>query len=157
MVGIVGFKFTRGKTGSTGSAGGSASYSSASISTTPKKDDDASSSENENKGASSASNVISGSNTQMPLPQTQTTQQQPLTQQERAERFRRLVSTFQQKGATSPEKAMTAEQLGLPPRFEDFMERRAGQTKVFQEVNGKYYLDQKALAEVRKQWANRNP
>jgi hypothetical protein len=68
---------------------------------------------------------------------------------ERAERFRRLVGVFQSKGATSPEKAMTAEELGLPPRFEEYMDNRSGQTRIFIEVNGKYYLDQKALEEMR--------
>ncbi len=78
-------------------------------------------------------------------------------QGERAERFRRLVGAFQQKGATSPEKALTAEELGLPPRFEEYMDSHSGQTKVFVEVNGKYYLDQKALEEMKQRMANRKP
>ncbi len=69
---------------------------------------------------------------------------------ERAERFRRLVKTFQEKGAISPENAMTAEQLGLPPRFKEFMDEHSGRTRVFVEVSGRYYLDQKALEEMRK-------
>ena len=76
-------------------------------------------------------------------------------QGERAERFRRLVNVFQQKGATSPEKAMTAQELGLPPRFEEYMDSRSGQTKIFIEVNGKYYLDQNALEEMRQRMASR--
>ncbi len=52
-------------------------------------------------------------------------------------RFRRLVGAFQQKGATSPEKALTAEELGLLPRFEEYMDSHSGQTKVFVEVNRK--------------------
>ena len=73
----------------------------------------------------------------------------------KAERFRQLVRIFLAKGATSPEKALTAEQLGLPQRFEEYMENRKGQTKIFVESNGKYYLDQKALSELRQQRANR--
>jgi len=85
----------------------------------------------------------------------QQSQQRPLGQQgTRADRFRRLVSAFQQKGATSPEKALTVEQLGLSHQFEDFMEKREGQTRVFKEINGKYYLDKEALEQMRKQMAN---
>jgi len=56
---------------------------------------------------------------------------------------------FRQKGAISPEKAMTAEELGLPQEFKERMQRRLGQTGIFVEVNGKYYLDEKRLEEVR--------
>ena len=71
------------------------------------------------------------------------------------ERFRRLVRTFREKGAIGPENAMTAEQLGLPQRFEKYMENRKVQTKVFVEVNGKYYLDEKALEEMKRQMAKK--
>jgi YVTN family beta-propeller protein len=162
--GIVGFKFIgrKGKTvGSVSSASGSSDLGKPASKGAPKTDDSTSSLNNEN----ASKPLVQEPNPPVQQAQTQTTQpsqqpqqpqQKPLTQQERTERFRRLVNTFQQKGATSPEKAMTAEELGLPPRFEDFMEKRApGQTKVFQEINGKYYLDQKALKEMRQQWANR--
>ena len=42
---------------------------------------------------------------------------------------------------------MTAKELGLSRIFVRIMERRKEQTKIFVEVNGKYYLDQKALEE----------
>ena len=48
-----------------------------------------------------------------------------------------LVARFREKGATSPEKAMTAQELGLPPRFEDAMKRRLGATGIFVETGGK--------------------
>jgi hypothetical protein len=159
--GIVGFKFIgrKGKAvGSIGATSGSSDSEKMASKVEPKTDDSASSLKDENSSKPAVqkpSNQTEQTQTQT-TQQTQQTQQKPLTQQERTERFRKLVNTFQQKGATSPEKAMTAEQLGLPPRFEDFMERRAGQTKVFQEFNGKYYLDPKALKEIRQQWANRN-
>lgn len=35
--------------------------------------------------------------------------------------FHEVVETFRQKGAVSPDKAMTAEELSLPPRFEAAM------------------------------------
>ena len=119
------------------------------------------------KDSTEANSKISNVTTPSPSPQTQQdqtqvtqtiqqSQQRPLGQQSRrADRFYRLVSTFQQKGATSPEKALTAEQLGLPRQFEEFMENREGQTRVFKEINGKYYLDKEALEQMRTQMANR--
>jgi hypothetical protein len=56
-----------------------------------------------------------------------------------------IAERFRQKGATSPEKAMTAQELGLPPRFEQAMHRRLGQSGIFVETNGKYYLDEERL------------
>ena len=60
---------------------------------------------------------------------------------------RQTIKTFQEKGAISPETALTAKELGLSRIFVRIMERRKEQTKIFVEVNGKYYLDQKALEE----------
>lgn len=42
-----------------------------------------------------------------------------------------IVERFRQKGATSPDKAMTARELDLPPRFEQAMQRRLGQNRHF--------------------------
>jgi hypothetical protein len=94
--------------------------------------------------------------------------QQPLTRQSTApthgmfrryggnrERLHEIVDKFRQKGALSPEKAMTAEELVLPGEFKESMQRRLGQTGIFVEVNGKYYLDEKRLEEVREQRASR--
>jgi len=64
------------------------------------------------------------------------------------DRIRQVIATFQAKGAISPETAMTAKELGLSRIFVRIMERRRGRTRVFVEVNGKYYLDQKALQEM---------
>jgi len=52
---------------------------------------------------------------------------------------------------------MTAEELGLPPEFKERMQRRLGQSGIFVEVNGKYYLDEKRLEEARERIANRRP
>ena len=60
-------------------------------------------------------------------------------------RILEVVERFRQKGAISPEKAMTAQELGLPPRFEQAMHRRLGQTGIFVETNGKYYLNEQQL------------
>jgi hypothetical protein len=65
------------------------------------------------------------------------------------ERIREIIRTFQAKGAVSPETALTAEELGLSRLFVRIMKRRRGKTRVFVEVNGRYYLDQKALNEMK--------
>ncbi len=60
------------------------------------------------------------------------------------ERIRELVETFREKGATSPETAMTSGELGLPPMFER-LQMRMGQSNAFIEHNGKYYLSEEKL------------
>jgi len=59
-----------------------------------------------------------------------------------------IVARFREKGATSPEKAMTAQELGLPPRFEEAMKRRLGVSGIFVDIGGKYYLDEARLKQV---------
>ncbi len=66
-------------------------------------------------------------------------------------RIQAVIEVFRQKGATSPEKALTLQELGLPPRFEQAMHRRLGQTRIFVEVNGKYYLNEERLKEIQEQ------
>jgi len=61
------------------------------------------------------------------------------------ERIRQIIKTFQAKGAVSPETALTAQELGLSRLFVRIMKRRQGRTRIFMEINGKYYLDEKAL------------
>ena len=70
-------------------------------------------------------------------------------QREAIRRWREdIVQKFRQKGALSPETAKTAMELGLPPRFEEAIQRRLGQTGIFVEVNGKYYLNEERLKQV---------
>ncbi len=66
-------------------------------------------------------------------------------------RLSEVVQRFREKGAISPEKAMTVQELGLPPRFEQAMHRRLGQLGIFVESNGKYYLDEERLRQVQEQ------
>lgn len=66
-------------------------------------------------------------------------------------RMMEVVEKFREKGAISPEKAMSAQELGLPPRFEQAMHRRLGQLKIFMEVNGKYYLNEERLKQIQEQ------
>lgn len=69
-------------------------------------------------------------------------------------RLRELIATFRAKGAVSPEKAMTVEELGLPPRFEIAMHSRLGATGIFVEVSGRYYLDEARLVRFQQQRGN---
>jgi hypothetical protein len=57
------------------------------------------------------------------------------------ERVKELTETFKEKGAVSPETAMTSEELGLPPMFE-MMQKRLGQKSAFIVLDGKYYLSE---------------
>jgi hypothetical protein len=66
-----------------------------------------------------------------------------------------LIEKFRQKGALSPEKALTAEEMDLPPEFKERMKRRLGQLGVFVGVNGKYYLSEQRLKEVQEKIAER--
>jgi len=66
-----------------------------------------------------------------------------------------LIAKFKEKGVTSPEKAMTAQELGLPPRFQEAMHRRLGRSGIFVEVNGKYYLSEERLKEVQEKLSGR--
>jgi hypothetical protein len=66
-------------------------------------------------------------------------------------RIAAIVARFREKGAISPEKAMTAQELGLPPRFEEAMKRRLGASGIFVEVGGRYYLDEARLQKVEQQ------
>jgi hypothetical protein len=44
---------------------------------------------------------------------------------------------------------MTAEELGLPAEFKERMKRRLGKLGIFVEVDGKYYLSEGRLQEVK--------
>lgn len=66
-------------------------------------------------------------------------------------RLAEIVEKFRQKGAINPEKALTLEELSLPPRFEQAMHRRLGQTGIFVEVNGKYYLNEDRLRQIQQE------
>ena len=67
-----------------------------------------------------------------------------------------VIAKFKEKGATSAEKAMAPQELGLPPRFEEAMHRRLGRSGIFVEVNGKYYLLEQRLKEVQDRISSRS-
>jgi len=73
------------------------------------------------------------------------------SREEMRRRLGEVIETFRQKEATSPDKAMTIQELGLPPRFEEAMHRRLGQSGIFVEINGKYYLNEERLEEIQEQ------
>jgi hypothetical protein len=74
--------------------------------------------------------------------------------QEMRRRLAEIIEKFRKKGATSPEKALTLEELSLPLRFEQAMHRRLGQMGIFMEVNGKYYLNEERLRQIQQERAN---
>ena len=64
------------------------------------------------------------------------------------ERIAELVAKFRAKYATTPEKALTARELGLTPLFQKATHQRLGRSGIFGEVNGKYYLSEERHTEV---------
>jgi hypothetical protein len=71
------------------------------------------------------------------------------------EKLFQTIELFRKKGATSPKKAMTAKELGLPPRFEEAMKKRLGKIGIFIKENGKYYLSENKLKEIKERFASR--
>lgn len=59
-----------------------------------------------------------------------------------------VPAKFKAKGATSPEKAMTAEELGLKSWFQEAMQECLGKSGLIVEINGKYYLSEQRLREI---------
>ncbi len=72
------------------------------------------------------------------------------------ERLQKIKEVFREKGAVSSESAMTLKDLGLPSRFTRLMNGRLGQSGLFLEVNGKYYLSEKQIKDVEKQRLTKN-
>jgi hypothetical protein len=65
------------------------------------------------------------------------------------ERMRVIADVFLNNGAVSPETAKTPEELGLPPQFR-VMHGRMGQTGLFLEHDGRYYLSEEHLKQMQK-------
>ncbi len=70
-------------------------------------------------------------------------------------RILQIVERFRAKEATTPEKAMTSEELGLPPRFDEAMDRRLGQLGLFVKVGDKYYLSEDRLKAIQDRISSR--
>ena len=73
--------------------------------------------------------------------------------QDMRRRLGEIIEKFRQKGATSPDRALSIQELELPPRFEEAMHRRLGKTGIFVEVNGKYYLNEERLRQIQQERA----
>ena len=73
--------------------------------------------------------------------------------QQMRQRLQEIIEKFREKGAISPERALTIQELGLPPRFEQALHRRLGQLGLFVEINGKYYLNEERLRQIQEERA----
>ena len=60
--------------------------------------------------------------------------------------FRRIVDTFRERGATTPEKAMTWKELGFPERLEHVKPPIPSEMNPIVRVGNKYYLSEERLA-----------
>lgn len=65
------------------------------------------------------------------------------------------IEKFRQKGAVSPEKAMSIKELGLSAEFKGLMDGHLKLLGVFVEVDDKYYLSEERLKEVEEQLSAR--
>jgi len=65
------------------------------------------------------------------------------------------VEKFRQKGAVSPEKAMSVEELGLSPKFKTFLRSSPRLFGVFVKVDNKYYLSEEQLKKFEEQLSSR--
>ena len=65
--------------------------------------------------------------------------------------MRAIIDVFLKNGAVSPETAKTPDELGLPPQFR-VMQGRMGQTGLFLEHNGRYYLSEERLKQIQKRF-----
>jgi len=66
-----------------------------------------------------------------------------------------IVETFREKGATSPETALSIEELGLPPMFRMMIQGPMGQFGLFAEKDGKYYIVEERVEQIRARFGNR--
>jgi hypothetical protein len=74
---------------------------------------------------------------------------------DRLKQFQEIVEKFREKGATSSEKAIAIEEIGLQPGFKEMMSRRLGRSGIIVEINGKYYLSEERLKEVKEKFSRR--
>jgi hypothetical protein len=63
-------------------------------------------------------------------------------------RILEIAETFRQKGAISPETALSPEQLGLPPQFSMMVQMGIAESGLFLEHEGKYYLSETRFTQI---------
>ena len=73
---------------------------------------------------------------------------------EMRQRMMEAVKKFTEKGATSPDTALTIEELELPPMFEMMFKGPMGQMGPFKEHDGKYYVSQERLERMRERFGD---
>jgi len=67
----------------------------------------------------------------------------------------REIEKFRQNGAVSPDHAMSIENLGLSPKFENFLENSPRLFGILVKVDNKYYLSEERLKNIEKQFSMR--
>jgi len=70
-------------------------------------------------------------------------------------RMMEIVEAFRKNGATSPETAKALEELGLPPMFGMMLQGPMGQSGIFVEHNGKYYISEERLKQMQERFGSR--
>jgi len=70
-------------------------------------------------------------------------------------RMMEIVETFRDKGATSPDTALGLKELGVPPMFEMMLQGPMGKMGPFREHQGRYYLSEERLEEMRERFGSR--
>lgn len=65
-------------------------------------------------------------------------------------RIMEIVETFKKNGATSPETAMSPEEMGLPPMFRFMLQGLSDKSGIFLEHNGKYYISEDQTKRMQK-------
>lgn len=65
------------------------------------------------------------------------------------------IEKFRQNSAVRPERAMKIEDLGLSPRFKNFLKNSPRLFGIFVEVDGKFYLSEERLKSIEKQFSSR--
>jgi ATP-binding cassette subfamily B protein len=71
------------------------------------------------------------------------------------ERIKEIIEIFKKNGATSPETAMALEELGLPSIFGMMLQGTMGQSGVFAEHKGKYYLVEERFKQMQARFRSR--
>jgi hypothetical protein len=73
---------------------------------------------------------------------------------EMRQRMMEAVKKFTKKGATSPDTALSIEELELPPMFEMMLKGPMGQMGPLQEHDGKYYVSKERLERMRERFGD---
>jgi ATP-binding cassette subfamily B multidrug efflux pump len=70
-------------------------------------------------------------------------------------RMMEMAENFRNKGAISPETALSPDELGLPPQFSMMVQMGMAQPDLFRENNGKYYLSEERFEKIQERIGSR--